>query len=118
MPLWASAWPDQAISTVGSFDQASMTWLGLVRVGFDGGVASILNGPRWTAALQLPALSPVRRWNHHWARSLHLLAKGRAVPRERSTPSRRGHVSLELDEDTGGLEPGPRASGCRVARES
>ena len=25
----------------------------------------MLNGPRWTGLLQLPALSPVRRWNHH-----------------------------------------------------
>src|SRR5919202_1773839 len=52
------------ISTVGSFDHVSMPWLGLERVGFEGGVTSILNGPRWTAADQLPALSRVRRWNH------------------------------------------------------
>src|SRR5919198_3923338 len=52
------------ISTVGSFDHVSTVWLGLETVGFEGGVASILNGPRWTAADQLPALSRVRRWNH------------------------------------------------------
>jgi hypothetical protein len=52
-------------TTVALEDQLSMTWLGLDSVGFEGGVASILNGPRWTGADQLPALSRVRRWNHH-----------------------------------------------------
>jgi hypothetical protein len=52
-------------TTVGLEDQLSTTWLGLDSVGFEGGVASILKGPRWTGADQLPALSRVRRWNHH-----------------------------------------------------
>ena len=38
----------------------------LESVGLVGAVASSLNGPRWTGVLQLPALSRVRRWNHHW----------------------------------------------------
>ena len=63
-PLCVSAWPDQTTSTVGSFDHASTEWLGLASVGLVGGVPSILNGPRWTAALQLPTASTVRRWNH------------------------------------------------------
>ena len=52
-------------ATVGSDDQLSSAWLGLQTSGFAGGVASIFTGPRCTGALQLPALSTVRRWNHH-----------------------------------------------------
>src|SRR4051812_42051790 len=52
-------------TTVGSEDQLSTEWLGLQTIGFVGGVASILNGPTWTGTDQLPALSRVRRWNHH-----------------------------------------------------
>src|SRR4029450_251681 len=65
MPLARSAAPAHVTSAVGSFDHCPGVWLELVTVGFDGGVASIRKGPRWTAPLQLPALSRVRRWNHH-----------------------------------------------------
>jgi hypothetical protein len=51
---------------VTSLDQPETAWLGLESTGFEGRTVSILNGPRCTGALQLPALSPVRRWNHHW----------------------------------------------------
>src|SRR5215211_1495094 len=63
-PLCASLAPVQAISTVASFDQASTVWLGLESTGFVGAAPSILNGPRWTAPLQFPTASRVRRWNH------------------------------------------------------
>src|ERR671930_407521 len=52
------------MTTVALEDQLSTTWLGLETVGFDGGAPSTLNGPRWSAWDQLPALSRVRRWNH------------------------------------------------------
>jgi hypothetical protein len=53
------------MSTVGSFDHCPGVWLGLVTDGLDGGVASMRKGPRCVPPLQLPALSRVRRWNHH-----------------------------------------------------
>src|SRR5688572_24840034 len=61
----ASPAGDHVTSTVGSFDQTPTVWLELESVGLPGAVASIRNGPRCTAPLQLPALSRVRRWNHH-----------------------------------------------------
>src|SRR5919204_326704 len=52
-------------ATIGFDDQLSSAWLGLQTSGFAGGVASIFTGPRCTACDQLPAVSRVRRWNHH-----------------------------------------------------
>src|SRR5919108_8817 len=54
---------DHATSTVLSVDQSDDCVLEIA--GVVGAVASILNGPRWTAALQFPVRSTVRRWNHH-----------------------------------------------------
>src|SRR5438045_3533015 len=54
------------MSIVGSPDQAAGAWSGLESDGFPAATVSMLNGPRWTGLLQLPALSPVRRCNHHW----------------------------------------------------
>jgi hypothetical protein len=56
--------PVQVASTVLSFDQSPSMWLA-DSVGLPGAVVSMRNGPRWVGALQLPALSRVRRWNHH-----------------------------------------------------
>src|SRR5918992_751173 len=64
MRLSGSDAPSQSTTTVLSFDQSSSTWL-IASVGLPGAARSIRNGPRWTAQLQLPALSVVRRWNHH-----------------------------------------------------
>src|ERR671924_309651 len=64
-PLCTSLPLLQEMSTVGSFDHAPGMWLGLVSDGFTGAARSTRNGPRCAAALQLPAMSPVRRWNHH-----------------------------------------------------
>src|SRR4029450_8183176 len=61
-PLAPSVAPLHATSTVRSEDQSDECVL--ESAGFAGAVASILNGPRWTAELQLPAASTVRRWNH------------------------------------------------------
>src|ERR687896_222528 len=64
MRLSGSDAPSQSTTTVLSFDQSSSTWLN-ESVGLSGAARSIRNGPRWTAPLQFPALSVVRRWNHH-----------------------------------------------------
>src|SRR4029453_776637 len=59
-PLPPAAAPAHVMSTVGSFDHCPGVWLELVTVGFDGGVASIRKGPRWTAPLHFPPLSRLR----------------------------------------------------------
>src|ERR671924_432063 len=64
-PLCTSLPLLQEMSTVGSFDHAPGMWLGLASDGFTGAARSTRNGPSCAAALQLPALSRLRRWNHH-----------------------------------------------------
>ena len=61
-PLPASEAPLHATSTTRSADQSEACVLD--SAGSAGAAESMLNGPMWTAKLQLPALSRVRRWNH------------------------------------------------------
>lgn len=62
-PLPASAAPLHATSTTRTADQSEACVL--ESAGSAGAAESILNGPMWIGALQLPALSRVRKWNHH-----------------------------------------------------